>query len=211
MAARAPTSRSKPFTAAIHELAARTDAAVLVDLGGTILFANDAWERHARSTGTFAELPVGTRLADGIQGEAPRKVFEELLARVVRLPSRPITITTECNGPDVARLVTTQLTPVLAGGEAVGVRLTVKVVRELPAAEVYPIVEGGADEYRAADGALTQCCCCRRTRRPADPAEWDFVPALVAAPPEDTGYAYCPLCHELHDPLGGQGEGEAEP
>jgi len=206
MVARAPSSRSKPFTAAIHELAARTDAAVLLDLEGTILFANDAWERHARATGTFAELPVGARLTDGVQGEVPRKVLEELLARVTRAPAHPLTITTECNGPDVARLVTTQLTPVMAGGDAVGVRLVVKVVRELPAAEVYPVIEGTADDYRTPEGALTQCCCCRRTRRPADAAEWDFVPALVAAPPGDTRYGYCPLCHELHHPLGGEGD-----
>ncbi len=208
MAARAPSSRSKPFAAAIHELAARTEAAVLVDLEGTILFANDAWERHARATGAFAGLAVGARLADGVQGEEPREVLEELLARVTRSPARAIAITTECNGPDVARLVTTHLAPVLAAGEAVGATLVVKIVRELPAGEVYPVVEGAADEYRAAAGALEQCCCCRRTRRPADPAEWDFVPALVAAPPEDTTYAYCPLCHELHHPLGGEGEPE---
>jgi PAS domain-containing protein len=207
MPARATSPRSKPFTAAIHELAARGDAAVLLDLEGTVLFVNDGWERFVRATSALEATPIGTRLADGIQGELPRKVFEELLARVTRAHGgRSLTITTECNGPDRARLVTSQLAPVLAGHEAIGVTVIVKVVRELPAAEVYQVVEGTASEYRGAAGTLEQCCCCRRTRRPADPAEWDFVPALVAVPPPDTWYAYCPLCHELHDPLGGDPE-----
>ncbi len=206
MAARAPPSRSKPFTAAIHELATRSDAAVLLDLEGTILFLNDAWERFARATGAFGDLAVGMRLADAIQGEIPRHVFVELVARVTRPPARAMTATAECNGPDVARLVTSQLTPVLAGAEVIGLTLAMKIVRELPAAEVYEVREGTADEYRAAGGAVEQCCCCRRTRRPADPAEWDFVPALVAAPPEDTSFVYCPLCNELHNPLGGDPE-----
>lgn len=208
MVARATSSRSKPFTAAIHELAARSDASVLLDLEGTILFANDAWERYARTTGAFGALAVGTRLTDGIPGDVQRKVFQELFSRCTRPVPRPLSITSECNGPDVARLVTTQITPVLAGTEAVGLTLAVKVVRELPAHEVYPVIEGTADDYRGPQGALEQCSCCRRTRRPAEPAEWDFVPALVAAPPEDTTYAYCPLCHELHNPLGG-GDPEA--
>lgn len=203
MVARAPSSRSRPFTAAIHELAASPDAAVLLDLEGTILFTNDGWERFARTTGAFCDLAVGARLADGIAGEVPRRVFQELVRRVVDPGATAITITSECNGPDVARLVTTQLTPVLAGSEAIGLAMVVKIVRELRAAEVYQVVEGTADDYRGGEGVLEQCCCCRRSRRPSEPAEWDFVPALVAAPPEDTTYSYCPLCRELHDPLGG--------
>lgn len=208
MAARACSQRSRPFTAAIHELAGRADAAVLLDLEGTVLFANDAWERFLRTTGAFGVTPVGAKLAEGIQGELPRKVFEELLARVARAngAARTITITTECNGPDRARLITSQYAPLLAGSEAIGIMIVVRIVRELPASEVYPVIERTADEYRSPEATLEQCCCCRRARRPADPAEWDFVPALVAAPPPETTYSYCPLCRELHDPLGGDPE-----
>ncbi len=79
-----------------------------------------------------------------------------------------------------------------------------RVVRELPAGEVYPVMEGTLEHYRGEGGELEQCCCCRRTRRPAEPAEWDFVPLLVAVPPRDAILCYCPLCGELHrPPLGG--------
>jgi hypothetical protein len=203
MVARAPISRSRPFTAAIHELAARTDAAVLLDLEGTILFANDAWERFARVGGGFGEAAVGVRLPDVVRGEEPREALRRLLAWAARgAEGRARSITVECNGPDLARLVSMQVSPVLAGAEPIGLVIVQRVVRELPAAEVYEVVEGTADQYRAGDGSLEQCCCCRRSRRPSQPDEWDFVPALVAAPPPETAFGYCPLCRELHDPFG---------
>ena len=203
MVVRPAISRSRPFTAAIRELAARTDAAVLLDLEGTILFANDAWERFARLGGGFGEAAVGARLPEVVRGEEPREVLRRLLAWAAhQAEGRPRFITVECNGPDLARLVNMQVSPVLAGAEPIGLVIVQRVVRELPAAEVYEVVEGTAEQYRAEGGALEQCCCCRRTRRPADPDEWDFVPGLVAAPPADTVFVYCPLCRELHDPVG---------
>ncbi len=207
MAARAPSSRSRPFTAAIRELAARTDPAALVDLEGTILFSNDAWERFARLGGGFGEAGVGTRLLEAIRGEEARDALRQLLAWAARGPGgRPRSLTVECNGPDLARLVSMQVAPVLAGSQAIGLAIVQRVVRELPAGEVYEVVEATADQYRSG-GAPVQCSCCRRTRRPAEPDEWDFVPALVAAPPADAVFVYCPLCRELHDPVGG-GEGD---
>ncbi|HET6436982.1 MAG TPA: hypothetical protein VFG59_02885 [Anaeromyxobacter sp.] len=203
MAAHTPSSRSRPFTAAIHELAGRADAAVLLDLEGTILFANEAWDRFARTGAGFGEAVVGAKLLDGVPGDLLRSVLRQLLERAAHKGGGPpATMTSECNTPDVARLVITHVAPVLAGNEPIGLTLVQRVVRELPVAEVYPVVDGNAEGYRAGDGVLEQCSCCRRTRRPADPAEWDFVPALVAAPPDDTVFGYCPFCHELHNPLG---------
>ncbi len=206
MAARAPSSRSRPFTAAIHELAARSAPACLVDLEGTVLFLNDAWDRFARdcSGGLVGEATVGVHLVDGIQGEEPRRIVQALIAGVVRHGpgGRPIAVTTECNGPDVARLVTTQVGPVSGGTDLIGLTVQHRVVRERPVAEVYPVVDGGELDYHASDGVLEQCSCCRRTRRPGEPNEWDFVPGLVAAPPADARFGYCPLCRELHHPAG---------
>jgi hypothetical protein len=212
MVARPSTSRSRPFTAAIHELAARPDAAVLLDMEGTILFANEAWERFSAlagesSTGTL----VGSRLVDAVRGDEPREVLRRLLARAAVGPlAHPISVTSECNGPDLARLMTTQISPIVAGTELIGLTFVQRVVRELPVSEVYQVVEGAAEDYRGDGGALEQCSCCRRTRRPSDPSEWDFVPALVAAPPDDAQFGYCPLCRALHHPLGSSASEEEE-
>jgi PAS domain-containing protein len=204
MAARATSPRSRLFTATIRGLSAKTDAAVLLDLEGTVLFLNDAWERLARRSGCSSSLTVGSPFAESVQGEEPRTVLRDLLGRVARsTDGRPVTVTSELNSPDVARLVTTQVSPLVAGTEPIGLTVVQRVVRELPAGEVYPVVEGTLESYRGAGGELEQCCCCRRTRRPAEPAEWDFVPLLVAVPPRDAIFCYCPLCGELHRPAVG--------
>ncbi len=205
MVLRPQSSRSRPFTAAIRELAARTDPAALLDLEGTILFANDAWERFARIGGGFGAAAVGLRVTEVVRGDEPRDALRRLLAWAATHGSggRARSLTIECNGPDLARLVSMQVSPVLAGAEPIGLVVVQRVVRELPAGEVYEVVEGTADQYRSPGDALTQCSCCRRTRRPAEPDEWDFVPGLVAAPPADAVFLYCPLCRELHDPVGG--------
>ena len=200
MAVRAISSRSRIFTATIRELAARSDAALLLDMEGIVLFVNDAWERMASEAGRVSAPTVGSHFANCAPGEEPRAMLRGLVARAARCPAQPVVVSGELNSPEKARLVTASLQPLLAGAEPIGVTVVCRVVRELPAGEVYPVVEGKLEEYRGEDGGLTQCCCCRRTRRPAEPAEWDFVPLLVAVPPPDTVFAYCPLCRELHGP-----------
>jgi len=200
MAVRASTSRSRIFTASIRELAALSDAALLLDLEGTVLFVNEAWERLASAAGRAPGPAVGTAFADCAPGEEPRAVLRSLVASAARGPAHPVFISGELNSPETARLVTMQMQPLVAGGESMGVTVVCRVVRELPAGEVYPVVEGKLESYLGEVGALVQCCCCRRTRRPADPEEWDFVPLLVAVPPADALFVYCPLCRELHRP-----------
>lgn len=207
MVAKASSSRARPFTAAIHELAACPDAAVLLDLEGTVLFANDAWERFARAGGGLGEAEIGKRLLDAIQGKESRDLLGLLLELAAREPvAGTRSLSVERNGPDLARLVNMLVSPVLAGSEPIGLTVVQRIVRELPACEVYEIVDGSPAEYRNAAGMLVQCSCCRRTRRPADPEQWDFVPALVNAPAAEVEFGFCPLCHELHSPLGSSEE-----
>jgi hypothetical protein len=214
MSARATWSHVKPFTAAIHALAARSAPACLVDLEGTVLFLNDAWDRFARDSagGLVGEATVGALLVDGLQGDEPRRIVRALFEGVVQrgVGGQPVAVTAECNGPDVARLVTTQVGPVGSGDDLIGLTVQHRVVRERPVAEVYPVVDGGELDYHGRDGVLEQCSCCRRTRRPDDESEWDFVPGLVAAPPADALFTYCPLCRALHHPAGAPEEEGSE-
>ena len=205
MTVRAATSRSRPFTAAIHALAASRDPGCLVDLEGAILFVNDAWEQFALENGGGARCSagslVGARILDHVSGEEPRRMLRMAVQRALRRGGpgdRPSIQTSECNAPDVARLVATQLAPVLAGPDVLGLTLVQRTVRQLPIQEVYQLVDGADRDYHGDGGVLEQCSCCRRTRRPHEPEDWDFVPGLVAAPPADTRFGYCPLCRELH-------------
>jgi PAS fold len=200
-------SRPRPFSSAIHDLAALRDPACLLDHDGVILFVNDAWERFGDAHGARdrcgAGTLVGTRWLDGIHGEQPRHLHAALLHRALRregdAPGGAVLHTSECNDATTARLVSARMTPVsMTPGTLLGVSIVHRVVRELAIAEAYCVVEADASRYRTADGAVDQCACCRRARRPEAPEEWDFVPALVERSPEGVRFVYCALCLELH-------------
>ncbi len=200
-------SRPRPFSSAIHDLAALRDPACLLDHDGVILFVNDAWERFGAAHGAEdrcgAGALVGTRWLDGIHGEQPRHLHAALLHRALRrdgdAPGGAVLHTSECNDANTARLVSARLTPVsMSPGTLHGVSIVHRVVRERPIAEAYGVVAGEPSRYRRADGAVDQCACCARTRRPESPEDWDFVPALVERPPAGARFVYCALCLELH-------------
>jgi len=205
MAARAP-SRPIPFADEVRHLARLKDPALLLDREGTILFANEAWDRFARDNGggerVDSSVLVGTRWLDHIAGEAPRRLHRLLLERALRrlgpAPGGGVVQLNESNGPSLARLVATHLEPIQTPAGQVGVAVVHRTVREVPMREVYPIASGDEARWRGAEGAVEQCSCCRRVRRPEEPEEWDLVPGLVAEPPRDVRFGYCALCLELH-------------
>lgn len=183
----------------MHRLAADRDPGCLLDTDGAFLFVNDAWERFAQANGggsrCTASALIGTRMLDHVTGDAPRRMLRHLLERALRAR---VTQTSECNGPDVARLVAAQLEPVTTGaGAPVGIAVVYRVVRERPIGDVYPLEDATSRSWRGPAG-LEQCSTCRRTRRPDVPDEWDLVPGLVAAPPRDTQFGCCPRCLALH-------------
>jgi hypothetical protein len=207
--------RSRPFTAAMHEVAAVREPACLLDPDGVILFVNDAWERRSAERGggdrCGSSGVVGRRWLEAIAGEEPRRLHAVLLHRALRrqggAPGGAVIHTSEDNDGETARLVSTHLEPVVVPpGTLVGIAVVHRTVRELPIGDVYATVEGGETGYRDGAGALAQCSCCRRTRRPDAADEWDYVPALVLVPPSRTVFGYCPLCLELHG-AGGPGVG----
>lgn len=199
----------------MHDLAALREPACLLDPGGVVLFVNDAWERRSAERGggdrCGSSGVVGRRWLEAIAGEEPRRLHAVLLHRALRRqgggPSGAVIHASEDNDGEAARLVSTHLEPVVvAPGTLVGVSVVHRTVRELPLEEVYAPVAGGEAGYRDAAGELHQCSCCRRTRRPDAPDEWDYVPALVLVPPSRTTFGYCALCLELHC-AGGPGAG----
>ncbi len=206
MAARS-LQRPVQFADEVRLIAHLKDPALLLDREGIILFVNEAWDRFAREDGGGERVAsaslVGTRWFDHISGDAPRRLHRLLFERVVRrlgpAAGGGVVQLNESNGPETARLVATHLEPVIGPGDQLtGVAVIHRLVRELPLAEVYPVVSGEESRWRGPDGAVEQCSCCRRVRRPEEHEEWDLVPGLVAEPPEQVRFCYCALCLELH-------------
>ena len=190
---------------AIRNLAAEKSSACLLDAQGTFLFVNEAWDRHALANGgapsCLGASLIGTRWLEHVRGDEVREGLADLLSRVLREPGprpRALLQMGECNTPTTAALLSTRLEPVLHDGEAVAVRILHTVVRERPIAEVYDVVHRPLDSYRAEDGQVAQCSCCRRVRDPAEPERWDLVPALLSEPLAEARQVLCGYGAELH-------------
>jgi hypothetical protein len=198
-----PGSHS-PIADAIRHLSAERSPACLLDAGGNFLFVNQAWGEGSPEIGAGpAEGPlVGTSWLDRIQGEEVRRVHAEFLFRALRPASgarpRPVTHVVERNTPTSAVLVQIRMEPVLADGGPVAVAITHTAVRERPIDQVYDPVDRPAGDYRGADGAITQCACCRRVRDPGQEDRWDLVASLVEQPASGTATGLCGMCRELH-------------
>jgi hypothetical protein len=178
-----------------------------VDVEGTILFVNEAWERSASDCRVDAICAngglVGTYWAEHISGEEPRLVHQALLEQALcrrgDAPGGGVHQTSECNTPTTALLISTLFSPVVSPlREVLGAAITHRIMRERPIAEVYPMILSPEELYRDPDGKLSQCSCCRRTRRIAEPEEWDFVAYLLECDPSGVEYLFCPLCRDLH-------------
>jgi hypothetical protein len=197
----------RAIPSAVHHLSYTADPGCLLDADGTILFVNGAWERIALENGVgdrcLADALVGTRWLDHVAGDAPRRVhrdlFERALARFRSGCGAPVSLVGEANGPEVARLVSTRLVPIVpVQGVLAAISVVHRTVRELPIGAVYPVARRPGQSYRNARGVVEQCSCCRRTKRPGPWDEWELVPDLVARVPPRTYFGYCPLCAELH-------------
>jgi hypothetical protein len=206
-----------PFSDEVSLLAHAEAPGLLLDRSGLILFVNEAWERFARLNGGSELVTsrglVGSCWFDQIAGEEPRRLHRLLLERAARRlgPGRDGAVVqlNESNTLALARLVATELRPVVdLHGEVASLVIVHRLVRERPLADVYPLAEGPAERWRGPHG-VTQCSCCRRVQQPEAPTEWDLSPALLAQPPLDTRFAYCPLCLALHYPGGAGVEAEA--
>jgi len=189
------------FSEVIRRLSSARDPACLLDAGGNYLFVNEAWNREGAAAEERPPL-VGTSWLDRFQSEEVRRLHAEFLFHTLKPAAgarpRPEVHILERNTSTSAVLVAMKMEPVLLDGGPVAVAITHTPVRERPIDEVYPLVERGPEEYRAADGTLTQCACCRRVKDPAEEGRWDLVATLVEAPPSGAAQALCGLCRQLH-------------
>ena len=191
------------FSEVIRRLSAVRDPACLLDATGNYLFVNEAWSRDgAAEQVEEGRGLVGTSWLDRFDCEEVRRLHAEFLFHALKpapgTRPRPEVHVLERNTSTSAVLVAMRMEPVLLDGGPVAVAITHTPVRERPIDEVYPPVERGLEEYRAPDGTVTQCACCRRLRDPAEEGRWDLVQALVESPPAGAVQGLCGMCRELH-------------
>lgn len=190
------------FSEVIRRLSAARDPACLLDAGGNYLFVNEAWNRDGSAAAHDGRGLVGTSWLDRFDCAEVRRLHAEFLFHALKpapgARPRPEVHIVERNTSTSAVLVAMKMEPVLLDGGPVAVAITHTPVRERPIDEVYPVVERELAEYRAADGTVTQCACCRRVKDPTEADRWDLVARLVETPPAGAAQGLCGMCRELH-------------
>ena len=180
-------SASAAFTP--EALNASGNICCLVDSGYRIRFCNQAWDCFALENGG------ASCLTPGILG---RSLFDAIPAALVPYYMRafdaaqssglPFEVDYECSGPETYRLFRMQIFPLAPPeGYAVVHSLRVERPRDDPGAEPGEI-------YRGAEGIITMCAHCRRTRRATEPNVWDWVPEYLRSNTLRVSHGLCPPC-----------------
>jgi len=194
----AGSGSSAPLSGALVALAAERSSACLLDDRLRFVAVNAAWEAFARANGGTATCLglalAGTTYHQHVEGAAPRSKVERELARA--LMGRSVAVESECSTPDLLRLIRTHYLPVRDAdpGPITGVLVVHTTLREAPFGAERPAAAPDEATYRAADGLISVCSCCRRVRRALAPPGWDFVPAYLASPPAGVSHVLCAAC-----------------
>ena len=158
----------------------------VLDVGGTLLWVNDAWYRFARANG--CEFAVGrySTYCDGITGPL-RAEYEHVLAGVVATGT-VFEQSYECSSPEVIRHFRMRVLPFLPDG--------LLVEHTETAAHLAPLEDAALEElFFNAHQLMIQCSNCRRVRRPGGGIEtWVWVPQLVARSHPRTSHGLCTPC-----------------
>lgn len=170
------------------------DCVCVVDADLVLRAYNPAWVRFALDNDGAALLDrygLGTSLPEAIP--EPLRGFYVRRYRQVLATREVFAHDYDCSSPAVYRRFRQSAYP-LARND--GLLITHHLLVDAAAAP------GGADvdAYRGEQGIVVQCMHCRKVRQPANPARWDWVPALVAKPDTNTSHSLCPYCLDYQYP-----------
>lgn len=135
-----------------------------------------------------AQAPAGWGLGADVLGAAG--VLRPTISRLHELAltrGDPVAFRYACPTPTHERVFELSLVPL---DDARGLLAQHSLVVERGHGGVAPAID---PVYRSANGTITQCAHCRRTRR-ASEATWDVVPGYIAQPPPRTSHGICPTC-----------------
>lgn len=166
-----------------------------------IAYTNPVWYRFAAANGGDAILAgdwgLGRSLMDAVPAPL-QTAYRVLYQEAAEHGRRPSHIDYSCDAPEVRRRFR-QLVYPLSSGTAAGLLLVnAPISSERPDETTREAVEA---EYRDADGFITQCAHCRRSRR-VTVEEWVWIPAWVERMPDRTSHSLCPPCLGHYYPAG---------
>ncbi len=157
----------------------------------TLAYTNSAWNQFAVHNDGGAAMPTGGILGRCVlaaTAEPLRPFFAEGYRRCLR-ESRPWEHVYECSSADIYREFHMTTFPL---GQAEGLLVVNSLRVESPHTRTSHAPR--FELYRNADGAITQCCHCRRTQRATGNPSWDWVPTWITDQPHETSHGICPAC-----------------
>ncbi len=161
-----------------------------------IVYCNAAWDRFAQENGGVG-LERGAQLGRSVMSCVPdvlKAFFEDGYRRT--LASRePWQHSYECSSPSHFRSFR-MMTYAEPDGSGLLVVNSLTAVRPHEQAPLRPELSRYVDD----SGILKMCCHCRRVCQRRDPRLWDWVPELVAAPPEQISHCLCAVCLHVFYP-----------
>lgn len=166
------------------------DVACVLDSELRFLYCNPAWDRFAlanQGEKALRERVLGTALLDAV-AEPLRRFFEHAFEATAS-SGKPFEFDYECSSAEYFRLFRMQILPLAPNGGFV-------VVHSLRVEEPHggPAEFSDPERYRASDGLVVMCAHCRRTRRVAEPATWDWVPAHLDDSSLRVSHGLCQIC-----------------
>lgn len=183
-----PAPDFAPYLSGPHLVELEASEATVVGLrpDNSVGYTNSAWARFARENGA-------PELADWLGGSilnhiAPTLVdFYRRLFERVRSSGEPADHVYQCSSPTRYREFCLRILPLGEDHLLLIHHLAVERPHDGPGASPEA-------SYADAQGIVTQCAHCRRTRRPLQPDTWDWVPAYVEEPLDDVSHGLCPPC-----------------
>lgn len=161
-------------------------------------YVNAAYDRFALENGgerILREWDLGADAQSAIGGRI-REFYADAFQRVLA-EGEPWEQTYHCHSPDRYRTYRMRVLP-LQGGR--GLLIVHSNVADLPYPQPRDRMAVDDARYRGEDGRVLQCSHCRRVRRVAPPAGWEWVAAFVERAPSNASPTLCDLCADYYYP-----------
>ena len=176
----------------VAELEADENTVIGLRADNTVGYRNSGWDRFATDNGAPELIEWnGTPILEMFHPEV-REAYRDLFQRV-RDRGEPEDHVYQCSSPEVYREFRLRVLPLPDEHLLLIHHLVVNRDHH------WPVQEPGT-RYVDADGVVTQCCRCRRTRRANAPETWDWVPAYLDRTLDQVSHGLCPSCFRHYHP-----------